>query len=54
VTYLIIGGLFCMNLFVGFVVDGFNNSRGPQTLALTVLAVALPVLLVALTGVFMP
>jgi hypothetical protein len=30
VTYLIIGGLFCMNLFVGFVVDGFNNSRGEQ------------------------
>lgn len=34
VTYLIIGGLFCMNLFVGFVVDGFNNSRGATEIEL--------------------
>jgi len=28
VAYLLVGGLFVMNLFVGFIVDGFNYSRG--------------------------
>jgi len=28
IVYLVIGGLFCMNLFVGFIVDGFNANKG--------------------------
>ncbi|EKX35351.1 hypothetical protein GUITHDRAFT_166006 [Guillardia theta CCMP2712] len=28
VVYLIIGGLFVMNLFVGFIIDGFNANKG--------------------------
>ena len=27
VTYLVIGVLFVMNLFVGFIVDGFNANK---------------------------
>ncbi len=28
ISYLIIGGLFVMNLFLGFIVDGFNANKG--------------------------
>ena len=28
VIYLVVGGLFVMNLFVGFIVDGFNANKG--------------------------
>eukprot|EP00960_Hanusia_phi_P041224 754897-Hanusia_phi.AAC.1 len=28
VVYLIVGGLFVMNLFVGFIIDGFNANKG--------------------------
>lgn len=28
ITYLFVGGLFVMNLFVGFIIDGFNANKG--------------------------
>jgi len=31
VVYLVIGSLFIMNLFVGFIVDGFNSSKGEDS-----------------------
>ena len=31
ITYLVFGSLFTMNLFVGFIVDGFNSSQGDDS-----------------------
>ena len=31
VVYIFIGSFFIMNLFVGFIVDGFNSSKGEDT-----------------------
>jgi hypothetical protein len=31
VCYVMVGGVFVMNLFVGFIVDGFNCNKGSST-----------------------
>ena len=31
VCYVMVGGVFVMNLFVGFIVDGFNCNKGAST-----------------------
>lgn len=35
VIYLLVGGLFVMNLFVGFIIDSFNHSRGASEADIT-------------------
>ena len=32
ILYVLVGGMFVMNLFIGFVVDGFNAMKGATDL----------------------